>query len=215
MKTHSLTWHDWLSSSEEVLLLQLSWRVIFDLLSGTASWHPWGKWVIFVIACQVGVVKCRFACLVVKVSNFWLPLPHSLINADFCCASSLIAFGALLGKTSPVQMLVVTLFGVTLFAVEEYIILTLLHVSLTGHNHPTWNKIIVQGVRTFHQFLFCVAYSHSAETLVAPWSFTPSEGTMVWPSPGSSTDQTYTKVNASMDLSTILICLPWLVSQHF
>ncbi|XP_074475140.1 rh family, C glycoprotein a [Sebastes fasciatus] len=57
---------------------------------------------------------------------------ESLINADFCCASSLIAFGALLGKTSPVQMLVVTLFGVTLFAVEEYIILTLLHCRDAG-----------------------------------------------------------------------------------
>lgn len=53
----------------------------------------------------------------------------SLINADFCCAGSLIAYGALLGKVSPVQLLVVTLFGVTLFAVEEYIILDLLHVS--------------------------------------------------------------------------------------
>lgn len=56
-------------------------------------------------------------------------IPHSLINADFCCAGSLIAYGALLGKVSPVQLLVVTLFGVTLFAVEEYIILSLLHVS--------------------------------------------------------------------------------------
>lgn len=58
-------------------------------------------------------------------------IPHSLINADFCCAGSLIAYGALLGKVSPVQLMVVTLFGVTLFAVEEYIILSLLHVSLT------------------------------------------------------------------------------------
>lgn len=56
-------------------------------------------------------------------------ISHSLINADFCCAASLIAYGALLGKVSPVQLLVLTLFGVTLFAVEEYIILSLLHVS--------------------------------------------------------------------------------------
>ncbi|XP_075996684.1 ammonium transporter Rh type C 2 isoform X2 [Genypterus blacodes] len=57
---------------------------------------------------------------------------ESLINADFCCAGSLIAFGALLGKVSPVQLLVVTLFGVTLFAVEEFIILTLLHCRDAG-----------------------------------------------------------------------------------
>lgn len=44
-------------------------------------------------------------------------------------AGSLIAYGALLGKVSPVQLMVLTLFGVTLFAVEEYIILHLLHVS--------------------------------------------------------------------------------------
>ncbi|KAK7913051.1 hypothetical protein WMY93_013262 [Mugilogobius chulae] len=57
---------------------------------------------------------------------------ESLINADFCCAGSLIAYGALLGKVSPVQLMVVTLFGVTLFAVEEYIILTLLHCRDSG-----------------------------------------------------------------------------------
>ncbi|XP_054627495.1 ammonium transporter Rh type C [Dunckerocampus dactyliophorus] len=57
---------------------------------------------------------------------------ESLINADFCCAGSLIAYGALLGKVSPVQLLVVTLFGVTLFAVEEYIILELLHCRDAG-----------------------------------------------------------------------------------
>lgn len=57
---------------------------------------------------------------------------ESLINADFCCAGSLIAMGALLGKVSPVQLMVVTLFGVTLFAVEEYIILDLLHCRDAG-----------------------------------------------------------------------------------
>ncbi len=53
----------------------------------------------------------------------------SLINADFCVAGCLIAYGAVLGKVSPVQLMVLTLFGITLFAVEEYIILDLIHVS--------------------------------------------------------------------------------------
>lgn len=53
---------------------------------------------------------------------------HSMINADFCVAGCLIAYGALLGKVSPVQLMVLTLFGVTLFAVEEYIILNLIKV---------------------------------------------------------------------------------------
>ena len=38
-------------------------------------------------------------------------------------AGCLIAYGAVLGKVSPVQLMVLTLFGITLFAVEEYIIL--------------------------------------------------------------------------------------------
>lgn len=57
---------------------------------------------------------------------------ENLINADFCCAASLIAYGALLGKVSPVQLMIVTLFGVTLYAVEEYIILNLLHCRDSG-----------------------------------------------------------------------------------
>ncbi|XP_067314544.1 rh family, C glycoprotein, like 1 [Pseudorasbora parva] len=57
---------------------------------------------------------------------------ENLINADFCVAGCLIAYGACLGKVSPVQLMVLTLFGVTLFAVEEYIILELLHVKDAG-----------------------------------------------------------------------------------
>jgi len=54
----------------------------------------------------------------------------SLINADFCVGSVCIAFGAILGKTSPIQILVMALFQVPLFAVNEYILLNLLHVRL-------------------------------------------------------------------------------------
>lgn len=44
-------------------------------------------------------------------------------------AGCLIAYGAVLGKVSPVQLMVMTLFGITLFAVEEYIILDIIHVG--------------------------------------------------------------------------------------
>ncbi|XP_041853922.1 ammonium transporter Rh type C-like 2 [Melanotaenia boesemani] len=57
---------------------------------------------------------------------------ENLINADFCVAGCLIAYGALLGKVSPVQLMVLTLFGVTLFAVEEYIILNIIHAKDAG-----------------------------------------------------------------------------------
>lgn len=96
--------------------------------------------------------------------------PHSLINADFCVASSLIAYGALLGKVSPVQLMIVTLFGVTLFAVEEYLILSLLHVSLTNNTLPQVEPILSkQGEYSLKHwnFFFCAAFSHSAEMLVA------------------------------------------------
>lgn len=76
-----------------------------------------------------------------RLSSNNLSPPHppvssicSLINADFCVAGCLIAYGAVLGKVSPVQLLVMTLFGITLFAVEEYIILNLLHVSPIKHS---------------------------------------------------------------------------------
>lgn len=57
-------------------------------------------------------------------------------------------------------------------------------------------------------------YPFSAEILAAPWSFTLSEDTTVWPYPGSSTDQTYTRANVSLDLCTTLMYLPWLVSEQ-
>uniref|UniRef100_A0A8D0D2M6 Rh family B glycoprotein n=1 Tax=Sander lucioperca TaxID=283035 RepID=A0A8D0D2M6_SANLU len=39
---------------------------------------------------------------------------ESMINADFCTGAVLISFGAVLGKTSPVQLLVMAIFEVTL-----------------------------------------------------------------------------------------------------
>ncbi|XP_078448588.1 ammonium transporter Rh type C-like isoform X1 [Lampetra planeri] len=56
----------------------------------------------------------------------------NMINADFCTASVLIAFGAVLGKTTPVQMLFMAIFQVTLFAVNEFIILHPLHCNDAG-----------------------------------------------------------------------------------
>nr|AOZ65976.1 RhcG [Eptatretus stoutii] len=57
---------------------------------------------------------------------------ESLINADFCAASVLIAFGAVLGRTSPVQLLIMAFFQVTIFSVNEYILLNLLEVIDAG-----------------------------------------------------------------------------------
>ncbi|XP_058150662.1 ammonium transporter Rh type C [Dasypus novemcinctus] len=57
---------------------------------------------------------------------------ENLINADFCVGSVCVAFGAILGKVSPVQLLLMTLFQVTLFSVNEFILLNLLQVKDAG-----------------------------------------------------------------------------------
>ncbi|XP_041031137.1 ammonium transporter Rh type C-like [Carcharodon carcharias] len=57
---------------------------------------------------------------------------ESLINADFCAASVLISFGGVLGKVSPVQLLIMSLFEVTLYAVNEFILLNILGAKDAG-----------------------------------------------------------------------------------
>ncbi|KFP60966.1 Ammonium transporter Rh type A [Cariama cristata] len=46
----------------------------------------------------------------------------SMINADFSTATALISFGAVLGKTSPVQMLILTILEITIFACNEHLV---------------------------------------------------------------------------------------------
>ncbi|KAM9723369.1 ammonium transporter Rh type B [Menidia menidia] len=76
---------------------------------------------------------------------------ESMINADFCTGSVLISFGAVLGKTSPVQLLIMAIFEVTLFAVNEYILLTLLGTkdaggSMTIHTFGAYFGLMVTRV---------------------------------------------------------------------
>uniref|UniRef100_A0A3P9JU39 Rh family, B glycoprotein (gene/pseudogene) n=1 Tax=Oryzias latipes TaxID=8090 RepID=A0A3P9JU39_ORYLA len=73
---------------------------------------------------------------------------ESMINADFCTGSVLISFGAVLGKTSPVQLLFMAVFEVTLFAVNEFILLTLLGTrdaggSMTIHTFGAYFGLMV------------------------------------------------------------------------
>lgn len=71
-----------------------------------------------------------FILLCVNIKTIvWVTFPRSMINADFCTGAVLISFGAVLGKTSPVQMLIMAIFEVTLFAVNEFILLSVLEVS--------------------------------------------------------------------------------------
>lgn len=56
----------------------------------------------------------------------------NLINAEFACAVVLISFGAVLGKTSPLQLLVMALLEVPMFAVTEWVVLTYLKINDAG-----------------------------------------------------------------------------------
>lgn len=67
-----------------------------------------------------------------------------MINADFSTATVLISFGAVLGKTSPVQLLIMTILEITIFSINEHLVANILSVSslrwmeaksLTIHQH--------------------------------------------------------------------------------
>ncbi|NWR53301.1 RHAG protein, partial [Regulus satrapa] len=57
---------------------------------------------------------------------------ESMINADFSTATALISFGALLGKTSPIQMLILTLLEITIFACNEHLVTKILQATDVG-----------------------------------------------------------------------------------
>ncbi|KAK7479050.1 hypothetical protein BaRGS_00029720, partial [Batillaria attramentaria] len=56
----------------------------------------------------------------------------NMLTADFAAAAVLITFGALLGKTSPLQLVVVCFLEIILFSVNEWIGLSLLEVVDVG-----------------------------------------------------------------------------------
>ena len=66
--------------------------------------------------CGWGV--CLFVCLFV----------FSLLNADFASATVLISFGAVLGVTTPLQLVIMAMCEIALFATNEWLGLTVLQV---------------------------------------------------------------------------------------
>ncbi|XP_066562750.1 ammonium transporter Rh type A [Amia ocellicauda] len=62
----------------------------------------------------------------IKVSIF------KIINADFSTATVLISFGAVLGKTSPVQLLIMTILEITIFSINEHLVAEVLEASDVG-----------------------------------------------------------------------------------
>ncbi|XP_009957076.1 PREDICTED: ammonium transporter Rh type B-like [Leptosomus discolor] len=79
---------------------------------------------------------------------------QSMVSANFCTAAVLISTGAVLGRVNPAQMLLLTLLGVTLFTLNEYILLSLMGVndsggSLTVHTFGAYFGLMVS--RILHQ----------------------------------------------------------------
>ncbi|CAH0513822.1 unnamed protein product [Peronospora belbahrii] len=55
-----------------------------------------------------------------------------MINGDFAAAAVLISFGAVLGKTTPTQLVWMTFFEIIFYAINEYIVLEKLKVTDAG-----------------------------------------------------------------------------------
>ncbi|ERE87060.1 ammonium transporter Rh type A, partial [Cricetulus griseus] len=66
-----------------------------------------------------------------KGKNFHIGIKE-MINADFSTATVLISFGAVLGKTSPIQMLIMTILEIAVFAGNEYLVIEKFKASDTG-----------------------------------------------------------------------------------
>ncbi|KFP74138.1 PREDICTED: ammonium transporter Rh type A [Acanthisitta chloris] len=56
----------------------------------------------------------------------------SIINADFSTATALISFGAVLGKTTPIQMLILTILEITIFACNEHLVTEIFEATDVG-----------------------------------------------------------------------------------
>lgn len=65
-------------------------------------------------------------------SILFLSFYSSLLNADFASASVLISFGAVLGVTTPLQLIVMAICEIAIFASNEHLGLEVLHVSDVG-----------------------------------------------------------------------------------
>ncbi|KAM5326546.1 ammonium transporter Rh type A [Glossophaga mutica] len=75
----------------------------------------------------------------------------NMINADFSTATVLISFGAVLGKVSPVQMLIMTIIEITVFAGNEHLVAEVfmasdIGASMTIHAFGAYFGLAVAGV---------------------------------------------------------------------
>ncbi|KAG9344636.1 hypothetical protein JZ751_010321 [Albula glossodonta] len=99
-----------------------------------------------------------------------------MINADFSTATVLISFGAVLGKTSPVQLLIMTVLEITIFAMNEHLVATVLKVRTVflWMFWPSFNSAIAESdaeqftavVNTYLSLATCVMSAYAISSLV-------------------------------------------------
>lgn len=56
-----------------------------------------------------------------------------MLASDFACAAVLISYGALLGKTSPLQLIVIAIVEIVVFTANEHIGVNMLFVGIQFH----------------------------------------------------------------------------------
>ncbi|NXM75184.1 RHAG protein, partial [Serilophus lunatus] len=139
----------------------------------------------------------------------------SMINADFSTATALISFGAVLGKTSPIQMLILTILEITIFACNEHLVTEVLQAtdvgaSMTIHAFGAYFGLAVTLVlyrpglknkhendeSTYHSDIFAMI-----GTLFL-WLFWPSFNSAIAP---TATDRTTAIINTYYSLAACTI----------
>jgi len=75
------------------------------------------------------VVVGFIIAIIVDVSPRVFSINERIINADFSTATVLISFGAVLGKTSPVQLLIMTVLEIAIFAINEHLVANIFKVK--------------------------------------------------------------------------------------
>nr|XP_011755172.1 ammonium transporter Rh type A isoform X2 [Macaca nemestrina] len=111
----------------------------------------------------------------------------NMINADFSTATVLISFGAVLGKTSPTQMLIMTIIEIAVFAGNEYLVGEIfkasdIGASMTIHAFGAYFGLAVAGIlyrsalRRGHKNEESTYYSHLFAMIgtLFLWMFWPS-----------------------------------------
>ncbi|XP_034377665.1 ammonium transporter Rh type A isoform X1 [Arvicanthis niloticus] len=140
---------------------------------------------------------------------------RDMINADFSTATVLISFGAVLGKTSPIQMLIMTILEIAVFAGNEYLVIQEFMASDTGasmtiHAFGAYFGLAVAGVL----YRPALRYEHPNEESVYHSDLFAMIGTLFlwifWPSFNSAiadhgNNQYRAIVNTYMSLAACVI----------